>query len=87
MWRERAGRTHPTPTLTATAASVLAASWSSRKDGAEVTSSTFKLPAKAAFKAESVSEAAFTVTWGGTTKKACTAISAGSGGAWSCQGS
>ena len=66
---------------------VLSGTWVAPKDGAKLTNSTLTLSAKASVTPTtlSVSKVAFSVRWGSTTKAACSATKAGSGGVWSCK--
>jgi hypothetical protein len=65
----------------------LAGTWVAPKDGAKLTTSSLTLSAKASVTPStlSVSKLAFSVRWGSTTKAACSATKAGSGGTWSCK--
>ncbi len=76
----------PAPAATPTQAPVLAGAWVAPKAGAKLTTSTLTLSAKptATPSALSIAKVAFSVSWGSTTKVACSATKAGPGGVWTC---
>jgi murein DD-endopeptidase MepM/ murein hydrolase activator NlpD len=65
---------------------VLSGTWVAPADGAKLTTSILTLSAKPSVTTPTVTvtKVAFSVTWGSTTKAACSAMKAGSGGVWSC---
>ncbi len=68
------------------AAPTITASWVAPKDGAKLTTSALTLSAKPTVTPTtlSIAKVAFSATWGSTSKAACAATKAGSGGVWSC---
>jgi Peptidase family M23 len=72
----------PTPTT----APAVSGTWVAPKDGAKLTTSALTLSAKPTVTPPTltVKKIAFSVSWGSTTKAACSATKAGSGGTWSC---
>lgn len=74
------------PVATPTPAPVVSGTWVAPTDGAKLTTSTLTLSAKPAVTPPTLSSSkvAFSVAWGSTTKAACSATKAGSGGVWSC---
>lgn len=73
----------PTPTP---APLVLSGTWVAPKDGAKLPTSLLTLSAKPTVTPSTlqVAKVAFSIKWGSTTKAACSATKAGSGGVWSC---
>lgn len=65
---------------------VLSGTWVAPKDGANLTTSALTLSAKPSVTPTSLAltKVAFSITWGTTTKTACSATKADSGGTWSC---
>jgi murein DD-endopeptidase MepM/ murein hydrolase activator NlpD len=64
----------------------LSGAWVAPKDGAKLTTSAITLSAKPTVTPAplTVTKVAFSIKWGYTTKAACSATKAGSGGVWSC---
>jgi hypothetical protein len=67
-------------------APTLSGTWVVPKDGAKLTTSALTFSAKPTVTPTTlaVTKVAFSIKWGSTTKAACSATKAGSGGVWSC---
>jgi hypothetical protein len=65
---------------------VVSGTWVAPKDGAKLTTSALTLSAKPTVTPSTlhITKVAFSIKWGSTTKAACSATKAGSGGVWSC---
>ena len=73
-------------TATPASAPFLSGAWVAPADAAKVTTSVLTLSAKPSVAPSTLAviKVAFSIKWGPTTKAACTATKAGSGGVWSC---
>jgi len=76
------GKSTPTPAT----APVLSGTWVAPKDSAMLSTSVLTLSAQPTVTPTTlaVTKVTFSITWGSTTKAACSATKANSGGAWSC---